>query len=77
MSKVVAEKNYLIATAIGNMKVKGQLLEEFDVEDIVRNQALSQCHLIQMSNIGKEINNSAILPNEVLPSLFKNTEEEL
>lgn len=76
MSKVVAQKTYLIATSIGNVKVTGQLLTDFDIEDVVHSQAVSQCKLVQLSNIGREINANAILPQEVLPSVFRNNEEE-
>ena len=77
MSKIIATKSYLIATAVGNIKVVGELLVEFDVEDIIRSQAESQAKLVQLVNIGKEINSSAILPKEVLPSIFRNNEEAL
>lgn len=77
MSKVVAERTYLIATQLGNMLVKNQLVVEYDVEDIIREQAISQARLIHMLNISKEIDSNAMLPKESLPTIFKNSEEEL
>jgi hypothetical protein len=77
LSKVVAERTYLIATQLGNMLVKNQLVTEYDVEDIVREQAISQARLIHMLNISKEIDANAMLPKESLPTIFKNSEEEL
>lgn len=77
MSKVVAEKTYLIATQLGNMLVKNQLVTDYDIEDIVREQAVSQARLIHMLNISKEIDANALLPKEALPTVFKNSEEEL
>lgn len=76
MSKIIATKSYLIATAVGNIKVVGTLVTDFDVEDIVSGQAESQAKLVQLVNIGKDINNNATLPREVLPSIFRNNEEE-
>lgn len=76
MSKVEAQKTYLIATAIGTVKIIGQLITGFDVEDIIHSQAISQARLVQLANIGRDISANAILPTEVLPSIFKNNIEE-
>lgn len=59
------------------MKVTSQLLTDFDIEDVVHSQAISQCRLLQMMNIGREIDANASLPREVLPTIFRNNEEEL
>lgn len=74
--KVEAQKTYLIATAVGNMKVTSQLVTDYDIEDLVHSQAISQCRLVHLSNLGKEIDANAALPKEVLPSVFRNNEEE-
>ena len=75
MSKVEASQTYLIATALGNMAVKDEILSDFDVEDIVRNNAVSQARLIQFLNIGAELNENAQLPSEALPTVFQEEEE--
>lgn len=77
MSKVESSRFYLIPTALGNMGVKVELLSDFDVEDMVRNRAVSQARSVQMLNTGKLIDSSAILPQRVLPSAFRNNTEEL
>lgn len=77
MSDVVAAKTYLIATAIGNIKMESQLVTDFDIEDIVHAQAISQAKLVQLVNLGQEIDASAQLPKEALPSVFRNNTEGL
>lgn len=77
MSKVAAERTYLISTQLGNMVVKTQLVTDYDVEDVIREQAVTQARLIHMLNISKEIDANALLPKESLPTVFKNSDEEL
>lgn len=75
--KVVAEKTYLIATAIGNMKVVSQLAVDYDIDDLVHTQSVSQAELVRLANIGREIDANALLPREVLPSRVRGTDEVL
>ncbi len=75
--KVIAQKTYLIATAVGNMKVVGQLITDYDIDSLTHLQAISQAELVRMANIGREIDANANLPQEVIPSIFKNTDEVL
>ena len=77
MSKVVRTKTYLIATALGNVAVKTLLIQGYDVEDVVRQKATSQARLIQMVNVGKEIQSNADIPAESLPTVFANSDEVL
>lgn len=77
MSQVEAQKMYLISTALGNVAVRTLLVSDFDVEDIVHNRAISQARQLQFINIGKKIDENALLPNEAIPTVFKDNEEEL
>ena len=77
MSRIEASRFYLIPTALGNMGVKADLLSDFDVEDIIRNRSVSQARAVQMLNVGKLIDVNSVLPDRVLPSAFRNNEEEL
>jgi len=76
MSVLVAQKDYLISTAIGNMRVHTALVRDFDVEDIVHNQAMSQGRLIQFLNIGQKIDETIQMPVESLPTVFVNNGSE-
>ena len=75
MSKVEASRSYLIATALGNMMVKAEILSDFDVEDLIKNKSSSQARLLQFLNIGAEINENAQLPPETVPTIFQEGEE--
>lgn len=76
MSKVEAQKSFLIATALGNVVVRDKLVSDADIEDVVKTQAISQARLIQMVNVGKQIDKNATLPAAVLPSIFKDAGDE-
>ncbi|NDC22652.1 MAG: hypothetical protein EBZ49_00755 [Proteobacteria bacterium] len=76
MSKIEAQESYLIATALGNVVVRDKLVSDADVEDVVKSQAISQARLIQMVNVGKQIDKNAVLPAAVLPSVFRDAGDE-
>lgn len=75
MSKAVAKKTYLIATTLGNIALREELIQDYDVEDVVRGKAESQARLIQMINVGKELVGNPNFPSEVLPTVFKDSED--
>lgn len=77
MSKLIAVREYIVPTAIGTMVVKDELIESFDVEDIVRGKSISMARAIQFLNLGKSINANAVLPEGAIPSVFVGNEEEL
>ena len=76
MSKIIATKTYLIATVLGNIAVRNDLVSGYDVEDIVHEKAESQARAIQMMNIGKDLKSNPNLPAEALPSVFANNDSE-
>jgi len=52
--------------------VTGELVTEFDVEDVVRDRALSQAQALEFIAIGNEVYPNAQLPSVAIPSVFKN-----
>lgn len=75
MSKIEATQTYIIATALGNMAVKDEIISDFDVEDVVKNKATSQARLLQFLNIGAELDENAQLPDGTVPTAFQSDEE--
>ena len=77
MGKIVATKTYLIPTELGSFTVTNRLYTEFDVENVISNRAESQARVIQMINLGKELEGNPEFPPEVLPSIFVDNNDEL
>jgi len=71
MSKEVARVSYLIPTDIGNMLVEERLVAEYDVEDIIRDRALSQGRYLQMVNVAANLDKNSNLPNGVVKTTFR------
>jgi len=55
---------------MGNVTVKGQLISEYDVEDVIKQKALSQAAAVAMVNLGQNITQGAKLPSYIIPSDF-------
>ena len=77
MSRIEAEKIYLISTEIGNMGLRRQVLSEFDIEDLVRNRAVSQARQVGYMNLGKKIDGNAQFSSLTVPSIFRDNDEDL
>jgi len=77
MSRIISQKFYIISTALGPVGVRVQLRDQYDVEDVVRNRAISQARAVQFVNTGKIIDANAQLPPGSIPSVFKGNDEEL
>lgn len=74
MSKEIASRTHIIATELGNMVVSEKLVIEHDVEDIVRDRALSLGRHMQMVNLSKELDSNTQWPEGVAPTSFKSKE---
>lgn len=71
MSLKVDVKTYIVPSELGAFVIHDELIEEYDVEDIVRARAESQMKVLRMINLGNELANNQSLPNSVLPTVFK------
>ena len=76
-SKLVSETSCLTSTDIGIMLVKIQAVTGYDVEDIIRDRAVSQARAVQFVQIGKIINPNAPSTERTLSSVWLNNEEVL
>ena len=77
MSTVKSEASYLVSMDIGLMRVSVQQVESYDVEDIVRDKAISQARAVQAINLGKQIDPTNPKGSRTLDSVWLNNEEEL
>jgi hypothetical protein len=76
MSKVLGDHIVLVPTQLGGMSIRTRYISGMDVEDIVRARAESQATLVQLINIGKDVQIGA--PNsKVMSSAFVNISDTL
>lgn len=71
MSKEHATRSHTIATEIGVVVVQETLISEHDVEDIVRNKAISQARSMQMVNLAQELDGNIQPSQGVVPSKLR------
>lgn len=71
MSLKIAKETYVVPSELGTFIVHDELVEEYDVEDIIRARAESQMKVLQMINKGNELSANQNLDNELLPTIFK------
>lgn len=76
-SKLVSESSYLVSTDVGIVQAKMQQVTGYDVEDIVRDKAISLCRAIQMLLAGKMVDPTAPVGARTLSSIWLNNDEEL
>ena len=78
MGKVISEQSFLVHSDIGTLESKTVVIENYDVEDLMRNQALSQARLVKWVVEGKKVDiNSPTGPATLSTPFFKNDEELL
>jgi len=76
-SKVVDKQSFFISTDIGFLRTDVMTVTGYDVEDIVRDKAISQARYISFMNIGKNIDPTKPLSPRSLKSVWLNNDEEL
>lgn len=77
VSKLKSEEQFIFSTDIGFMQVSMQTVTGYDVEDIVRDRAISQARAIQMLNLGKSVDPAKRLGSRTIATTWLNNEEEL
>ena len=78
MGLVVENKSFLVSTDIGAVESNVAQVEDYDVEDLIRNKALSQARLVQWVVEGQRVDiNSPTGPGTISSPFFKNDEELL
>jgi hypothetical protein len=75
MSTVIAEKTTLVPTIVGAFASKAQLIEDYDVDDIIRQRAIAQVRLIQLLNTGNQVAGTSGFPQDSLPVMLQQNTE--
>lgn len=69
--------SYLFSTDIGICQTRVATIQGYDVEDIVRNRAISQARAIQLASLGKRIYPQMPTTPRTIKSVWLNNDEEL
>ena len=77
MSEVLNSKSFLFNTEVGNVLTKIELVEGYDVEDIIRDRAGSQGRAIKLINLGKRIDPNARKAARTISSAYLNNTTEI
>lgn len=77
VSKLKSEEQFIFSTDIGFMQVSMQTVTGYDVEDLVRDRAVSQARAVQMLNLGKSVDPAKRLGSRTVATTWLNNEEEL
>lgn len=78
MGKIVSQTSTLSHSDIGVVETVLSVIEDYDVEDMVRGKALSQARRVQWLVEGKRVDiNSPTGPATISTPFFQNTEELL
>lgn len=75
MSTVIGSRSVSVNTDLGLFNVKTDYLTDFDIEDIISARAESQARVIQMVNVGQELDPTNTETG--IPTAFSNIQEEL
>jgi hypothetical protein len=76
MATVLSSKSYLINTDIGMMRVTLQTVEDYDVDDLVHDAAMSQATVLRFIAQGSKVDvNAEIHPKAIRSAFYNNTEE--
>lgn len=76
-SQTVETKSFLFSTDIGFVRTNIHTVVGYDIEDIVKDKAISQARAIQLMSLGKNIDPTKPLAARSIPSAWLNNEEEL
>lgn len=74
---VQSEKSYLVSTDIGIMRVHLEQVRGYDVEDIIRDKAISQARAVQFMQLGKMLDPNAPSTSRTIPSVWNSNDESL
>lgn len=76
MSRVISSRIFVLNSELGDVVVRTELVEEFDVEAITRDKSRSQARALQFQNTGELVNENALLAPDAIPTVFKPEEED-
>lgn len=77
MSDVVNRRSQVFHTELGQVNVVTEVVNNFDVDDVIRLRASAQAKKIQLINMGKAVNVNSPKGARTIDSIYTNNEEEL
>lgn len=77
MSTVVSEKHIVVGTDIGAVQVKVKTVQDYDIEDIVRDKAISFARGLQFIMIGKQVSKAVTLPVRAISTIYSDNDIEV
>lgn len=77
MSRIVERKAFVFHTDIGAVVTEVRLVERYDVEDIIRDRAISQARSVQFYNQAQKSTPNDPKAARTLGSVYTQTGEEL
>lgn len=77
MSKVLSSESFIFHTDIGTMLIRTSDVQRYDVEDIIRDKAVSQARAIQFLNLGKAADPNHPTVARTKSSIYYQNQEEL
>lgn len=70
-------QSFIVSTDIGIVNVTLKTVTGYDIEDIIRDKAVSYARAIQLASIGKNIDLSKPTGARTLPTIWLNNEVDL
>lgn len=77
MSEPTVLSTHILHTELGFVVVEVSEVQNFDVEDIVRNKTISLAHALNFVNLGQQVDVNAIKGERTLSSTYTNNSVEL
>jgi hypothetical protein len=77
MSQVTSSKAFIFHTDLGAVVVTLKQVKNYDVEDVIRDRALSQARCVQFLNQGRRFSPNHPRGARTLDSVYTNSGEEL
>ena len=77
MSLIETKGVYLVHTDLGPVIVESSIVKRFDMEDIIRNRAISQAQAVQFLSLGKQASPNDVTGARTLKSKYAQSDEEL
>jgi len=76
-STVVDKNSYIVSTDLGLMRNDVTKVKGYDIEDIIRDRAISQARAIVLLNLGKNIDPTKPTAPRTISTKWLNNDEEL
>jgi len=77
MSRVLDEQNVAVGTDVGVVQVKLKTVEDYGVEDLIRDKAISFARGLQFILLGKQVSKATSLPERTIATIYADNDIEV